>query len=143
MKPARAQARAGPPWTAAMTTAILAAVTQRLREFCLRLPEAGEAEAWVDATFWVRGKIFAMTKFGDGRISVWCKAPPGSPRVLVGAEPETFFVPPYVGSKGWVGMRLDDEPDWNDVSALVGRSYRLIAPKRLAARATGTGREAE
>jgi predicted DNA-binding protein (MmcQ/YjbR family) len=118
----------------------LAVITQRLRDICLGLPEAGEVEAWGDVTFRVGGKIFAMIKTGDGRISVWCKAPPGSQQVLVGAEPETFFVPPYVGSKGWVGMRLDRDPDWNEVEALAGRSYRLIAPKRLAARLTETGR---
>jgi predicted DNA-binding protein (MmcQ/YjbR family) len=53
--------------------------------------------------------------------------------VLVGADSERFFVPPYVGHKGWVGMRLDRNPNWDEVAALVRRSYRLIAPKRLAA----------
>jgi predicted DNA-binding protein (MmcQ/YjbR family) len=51
--------------------------------------------------------------------------------VLVGADPERFFVPPYVGHRGWVGMRLDRRPDWNEVAELVRRSYRLTAPKRL------------
>ena len=92
-----------------------------------------EVETWGDPTFRVRGKIFAMEKRGDGRISVWCKAPPGSQMVLVGADPDRFFVPPYVGPKGWIGMRLDRNPDWKEVAALVTRSYRLIAPKRLVA----------
>ncbi len=104
----------------------------RLRAICLALPEAEEKEAWGDPTFRVRNKIFAMEKRGDGRVSVWCKAPPGSQMVLVGADPERFFVPPYVGSKGWVGVRLDTHPDWDEVAAIVRRSYRLIAPKRLA-----------
>jgi len=117
----------------------LASVTERLRAACLSLPEAEEKEAWGDATFRVRDKIFAMVKTGDGRISVWCKAPPGSQQVLVGADPETFFVPPYVGPKGWVGMRLDSQPDWKEVSALVTRSYRLIAPKRLATQVAAKG----
>ena len=117
----------------------LAFITERLRVACLALPEAEEKEAWGDATFRVRDKIFAMVKTGDGRISVWCKAPPGSQQVLVGADPETFFVPPYVGPKGWVGMRLDNQPDWKEVSALVIRSYRLIAPKRLAAQVAAMG----
>jgi len=80
----------------------------------------------------VRDKIFAIEKRGDGRISVWCKAPPGSQEVLVGADPDRFFVPPYVGDKGWISMRLDNGPDWADVAALVKRSYCLISPKRLA-----------
>jgi hypothetical protein len=105
----------------------------RLRAICLGFPEAVEKEAWGDPTFRVRGKIFAMEKRGDGRVSLWCKAPPGSQVVLVGADPEPFFVPPYVGHKGWVGVRLDSSPDWEEVAALVKRSYRLIAPKRLAA----------
>ena len=108
-------------------------LTDRLRAICLALPEAAEKQAWGDPTFRVRDRIFAMEKRGDGRVSVWCKAPPGSQEVLVGADPDTFFVPPYVGHKGWVGMRLDREPDWAEVAALVRRSYRLTAPKRLAA----------
>jgi predicted DNA-binding protein (MmcQ/YjbR family) len=106
---------------------------ERLRAICLALPGVVEKEAWGDPTFRVRDKIFAMEKRGDGRVSVWCKAPPGSQEVLVGADSERFFVPPYVGHKGWVGMRLDCEPDWDEVALLVRRSYRLIAPKRLAA----------
>lgn len=114
-----------------------------LRALCLALPEAEEKEAWGDPTFRIRDKIFAMEKRGDGRISVWCKAPPGSQHVLVNADPERFFVPPYVGHKGWVGMRLDNGPDWDEVAALVRRSYCLIAPKRLARQAeheTGDGK---
>jgi predicted DNA-binding protein (MmcQ/YjbR family) len=107
--------------------------TSRLRDLCLALPEAVEQETWDVPTFRVRGKIFAMATDGDGRISLWCKAPPGSQMVLVGADPERFFVPPYVGHKGWIGMRLDKRPDWGEVATIVRRSYRLIAPKRLAA----------
>ena len=111
--------------------------TERLRLVCLALPETAEKEAWGDATFRVRDRIFAMVKTGDGRVSVWVKAPEGSQQVLVGADPETFFVPPYVGPKGWVGMRLDRKPDWDEVKMLVVRSYRLVAPKRLAALTEG------
>ncbi len=107
---------------------------ERLRAICLAFPEAEEKEAWGDPTFRVRDKIFAMEKRGDGRISVWCKAPEGSQMVLVGADPERFFVPPYVGHKGWVGVRLDNQPDWGEVEKVVKRSYMLIAPKKLAAK---------
>jgi len=106
----------------------------RLRAICLALPEAAEKETWGDPTFRVRDRIFALVRHGDGRLSFWCKAPEGSQMVLVGADPDRFFVPPYVGHKGWVGVRLDPEPDWAEVAALVRRSYRLIAPKRLSAR---------
>lgn len=107
--------------------------TTRLRAICLALPEASEKEAWGDPTFRVRDKIFAMEKRGNGRMSLWCKAPEGSQMVLVGADPDRFFVPPYVGYKGWIGMRLDRKPDWNEVAVVVRRSYRLIAPRTLAA----------
>src|SRR5581483_6122256 len=105
----------------------------RLRKICIALPEATEQEAWGDPTYRVRGKIFAMEKRGDGRLSVWFKAPEGSQAVLIGADADTFFRPPYVGHKGWVGMRLDRKPDWNEVAELIARSYRMTAPKKLAA----------
>lgn len=105
---------------------------EQLRAICLKLPDAHEKEAWGDPTFRVKDKIFAMAKFGDGRTSVWCKAPEGSQAMLVEADPNTFFVPPYVGAKGWVGMRLDAAPDWAEVEKLVRRSYIMIAPGRLA-----------
>jgi predicted DNA-binding protein (MmcQ/YjbR family) len=108
-------------------------ITARLRRVCLALPEAAEKEAWGDPTFRVRDKIFAMEKRGDGRVSLWAKAPPGAQEHLVTADPERFFVPPYVGHKGWIGMRLDAGPDWDEVAEVVRRSYRLIAPKRLVA----------
>ena len=105
----------------------------RLRTLCLSLPEAAEKEAWGDPTFRIRDKIFAMVKRGDGRLSVWYKAPEGAQEILIEAAPAQFFRPPYVGPKGWVGMRLDDNPDWSEVAAQIERSYRLIAPKRVAA----------
>jgi predicted DNA-binding protein (MmcQ/YjbR family) len=109
---------------------------ERLRAICLALPEAVEVAMKRGPTYRVNDKIFAMDRRGDGRVSVWCKAPTGSQAILVGADAKRFFVPPYVGPKGWVGMRLDDAPDWDEVAALIRRSYRLIAPKRLAARVT-------
>jgi predicted DNA-binding protein (MmcQ/YjbR family) len=105
----------------------------RLRAVCLALPEASEQQTWGDPTWRVRGRIFAMEKRGDGRVSVWLKAPPGAQDVLVAADPARFFVPPYVGPKGWIGLRLDADPDWTEVTALVRQSFRLVAPKRLAA----------
>jgi predicted DNA-binding protein (MmcQ/YjbR family) len=104
----------------------------RLRAICLPLPEAVEKQAWGDPTWRVRDRIFAMLKRGDGRPSVWLKAPDGAQEVLVGADPDRFFRPPYVGHKGWVGIRVDDDPDWDEVARQVRRSYRLTAPKRLA-----------
>jgi predicted DNA-binding protein (MmcQ/YjbR family) len=82
----------------------------------------------------VRDRMFAMMATGDGRVSFWCKALPGAQDVLVGGDPEHFFVPPYVGHKGWIGVRLDvDGVNWGLVAELVRDSYVLTAPKRLAA----------
>ena len=109
---------------------------ERLRQMCLALPETSEKEAWGDPTWRVRDRIFAMHKgnFEGGRPSVWFKAAHGEQAVLVGADPRRFFVPPYVGSKGWVGAYLDGaRVDWDELAELVEDSYRLIAPKRLVA----------
>src|SRR4051812_35458397 len=90
----------------------------RLRAICLALPEATELETWGDPTFRVRGKIFAMPKRGDGRFSLWCKAPAGAQQMLIAADPSRFFSPPYVGHKGWIGIRLDVEVDWDELTDL-------------------------
>ena len=110
----------------------------RLRKLCLALPEAHEVEAWGEPTFRVRNKLFAMyaapnNHHGGGRVSVWCKEAPGNQALMVRAEPERYFVPPYVGPSGWVGVWLDRHPDWSEVNELMRDSYRLVAPKKLAA----------
>jgi hypothetical protein len=110
----------------------------RLRKLCLALPEAHEVEAWGEPTFRVRNKLFAMyaapnNHHGGGRAAVWCKAAPGNQALMVRAEPERYFVPPYVGPSGWVGVWLDRNPDWSEVNDLMRDSYRLVAPKKLAA----------
>jgi len=109
---------------------------ERLRALCLGLPEATEKEAWGDPTWRIRDKMFAAQKgnFDGGRPSLWMKAPPGEQALLVQAHPETCFVPPYVGHKGWIGVYLDGaDLDWPWLAHLVRVSYRLVAPKRLAA----------
>ncbi len=106
----------------------------RLRAVCLALPDAVEAGGVGDPSFKVRGKIFAMQHGHEGRPSLWCKAPRGVQQILVGGAPERFFVPPYVGHHGWVGVWLDVELDWEEVADTVEESYRLTAPKRLVSR---------
>ncbi len=104
---------------------------QRLREICLALPEAQEVEAWGDPTYRVRNKIFAMEK-GAGT-EVWFKGELGAQEALVATDPDCFFIPPYVGDKGWIGARLEAVTDWDELGELIETSYRLIAPKRLSA----------
>jgi len=104
----------------------------RLREICLALPAAEERETWECPTFRVRDKIYAMyVEDEDDRPAFWAKAPPGNQTHLVEADPERFFVPPYVGSKGWIGMQLDRRVAWHEVAIVVERSYRMTAPKKL------------
>ncbi|MCL4866999.1 MAG: MmcQ/YjbR family DNA-binding protein [Gemmatimonadales bacterium] len=115
----------------------------RLRTACLRLPEAHEVEAWGAPTFRVRNKLFAMyarpdSHHGGGRPAVWCKAAPGNQSIMVQAEPDRFFVPPYVGPSGWVGVWLDRRVRWSLVADLLADSYRLVAPRRLLQRLDST-----
>ena len=108
----------------------------RVREICLALPEAIEKEAWGGPTFRVK-KMFAMfvdNHHGDGRVALWIKSTAEDQDVLVDNEPERFFVPPYMGASGWVGVRLEKgRVDWGVVEELVEDGYRLVAPKKLAA----------
>ncbi len=111
----------------------------RLRRLCLAFPEAQEVEAWGAPTFRVRNKLFAMyaasgTHHGAGRPAVWCKAATGNQSLMVHAAPKRFFVPPYMGPSGWVGIWLDEAVGWAEVGELLRDSYLLVAPKKVAAR---------
>jgi hypothetical protein len=111
----------------------------KLRKLSLALPEAHEVEAWGAPTFRVKNKLFAMyaaanNHHGDGRESVWVKAAPGNQEIMIRHAPKKFFVPPYVGPSGWVGIYLDKAVEWPEVDELLRDSYRLVAPKKLIAR---------
>ncbi|MDP9247569.1 MAG: MmcQ/YjbR family DNA-binding protein [Candidatus Dormibacteraeota bacterium] len=102
---------------------------------CLGLPEA-TVEGEQHLRFQVRGRTFAYflhDHHGDGRVALNCKVPIGDLEALVGSEPERFFVPAYLGARGWIGVRLDlPRVDWKEVEKFVRVSYRLVAPRRLA-----------
>jgi predicted DNA-binding protein (MmcQ/YjbR family) len=108
----------------------------RLTEVCLALPEATRRDMGQHAAFLVRKKTFAYylcNHHGDGIVAVTCKVPLGENMDLVAMDPEKFYLPAYIGPKGWVGLRLDrGDIDWDEVAQLVDGSYRLNAPKRLA-----------
>ena len=112
-------------------------ILEKLRAICLAFPEAVEAGGVGDPTFKVRDKIFAMRHLVQERTSLWCKAPLGLQEGLVSADPERFFVPPYVGHRGWIGLWLDADVDWDHLAELVNQSYRMTAPKRLIAQING------
>ena len=105
----------------------------RVRKVCLALPGAEEKEAWGAPTFRVKKKMFASyanNHHGDGRIAIWCNATPADQDFLVRTHPKSCFVPPYVGPRGWVGVRVDGKPDWDFVADVVAAAYRLTAGKR-------------
>jgi predicted DNA-binding protein (MmcQ/YjbR family) len=104
------------------------AVLARIRKICLALPGATEKEAWGAPTFRA-GKMFAMfvdDHHGDGRLAVWCKAEARSRDALVASDPEHFFVPPYVGPSGWLGIRLDRGLDWEVIEGLLNEAHQLV-----------------
>ncbi|MGQ0847103.1 MAG: MmcQ/YjbR family DNA-binding protein [Sporichthyaceae bacterium] len=112
-------------------------VLERLRGICLALPEVSERLSHGEPTWFVREKRTVAT-FDDhhhnaDRVAFWCPAPPGVQQELVAASPEKFFVPPYVGPSGWLGVRLDVDVDWAEVEEIVRDAYRKVAPKKLVA----------
>jgi hypothetical protein len=111
---------------------LLVAIGARLRAICLALPEATGELMRRGPSYRVANKIFALERPRDGGLALWCKVPQGSLEMLLAAEPARFFIPPYFGAKGWIGVGLDAAADWREIEAFARRSYRLVAPKRLA-----------
>jgi predicted DNA-binding protein (MmcQ/YjbR family) len=110
---------------------------ERVKKICLALPEAICETHGDHASFLVRKKTFTYylkNHHGDGIVAVNCKVLPGDNAALVNAHPQRFYMPAYIASRGWVGLRLDTgKVDWEEVRDLVEGSYQLVAPKKLAA----------
>jgi hypothetical protein len=108
---------------------------ETIRELCLGLPETSERLSHGAPSFFVRGKrcfVMVLTNHhGDGRFALWCAAGEGVQALLVEADPERFFVPPYVGHRGWLGVRLDRGLDWNELAGIVEDAYAEVAPAKL------------
>jgi hypothetical protein len=110
----------------------------RLRPICLALPEVTERLSHGAPTWFVRDKKSFVTLWADGHHAdefphLWVAGLAGAQQELTAAEPERFFRPPYVGGRGWIGVRLDGDPDWAEVAELCQDAYRAVAPARLAA----------
>lgn len=107
----------------------------RIRALCLALPETTERLSHGQPTFFVRGKrSFLMVldnHHGDGRFALWCAAGDGVQEMLVDADPERFFRPPYVGHRGWLGVRLDRGLHWDELAGIVEDAYAEVAPPKL------------
>lgn len=110
-------------------------VLMRLRAHCTALPEVEERLSHGSPAFFVRGKktfvMFVDDHHGDGILGFWCAAPLGVQGELVDAEPQRFFIPPYVGHRGWLGVRLDVDVDWGEIGDIVTDAYCQVAPKVL------------
>jgi len=109
---------------------------ETLRQLCLALPETTERLSHGEPTWFVRGKktfVMYANHHHDDRLGFWCAAPDGAQEALVGSDPERFFVPPYVGHRGWLGVRLDVPVDWDQIADLVTDAYRVVAPRKLVA----------
>ena len=115
----------------------------RVRAACLALPETSERLSHGSPTFFIKGKttfvMYLDDHHGDGRLALWVAAPPGVQGQLVGEEPERFFIPPYVGHRGWLGVRLDRKPDWDEIGEIIVEAYRTVAPRKLVAQLDDQG----
>jgi hypothetical protein len=116
---------------------VAASIEDRVRAICTSLPEVTEKLSHGAPSFFVR-KQFVML-WPDGHHDhdfphLWCAAPAGAQSELVRTEPDRFFRPPYVGHRGWLGVRLDGDIDWDELTAVCTDAYRTVAPKKLVAR---------
>ena len=114
---------------------------EHVRRICLALPEVTERLSHGAPTWFVRDKKTVATVWddhhGDGRLALICAAPPGVQQQLVDEEPARFYVPPYVGGRGWIGVRLDVKVDWKEIREIVADAYRCVAPAKLVAQLDG------
>ena len=109
---------------------------EKVRKTVGAWPEVDERISHGQPTFWGGKKTFARfvdDHHGDGIVGLWIKSDPETRADLIEADPEVFFVPPYVGPSGWMGIRLDREVEWGLVSSLLEEAYRSVAPKRALA----------
>lgn len=108
---------------------------EAVRRVALAFPEVTERVSHGAPCFFVRDKktlcYFHDDHHGDGRLCIWVPAPTGVQDELVRLEPDRFFVPPYVGHRGWIGVNLDVDPDWHEIHGILEDAYRLVAPKTL------------
>ncbi|MDF2733994.1 MAG: hypothetical protein K0S97_617 [Chloroflexota bacterium] len=108
---------------------------ERIRAICVALPEVTERDSHGEATWFVGKRVFVTSadRHHDDRRAVWIAASDGVQESLVELAPDRFFRPPYVGSRGWLGVYLDVPVDWDELAAQIVDAYRLIAPRGLAA----------
>jgi hypothetical protein len=107
----------------------------QLRGICCALPEVTERPSHGTPTWFYRDKRAFVQLWPDGHHDndfphLWCAAPEGGQQALIAARPDQFFRPPYVGHRGWIGVRLDRDPDWAEIAELCAEAYGCVTPKR-------------
>ena len=109
------------------------ALIERVRKIALALPDTTEKLSHGEPTFFVHGRVFVSidnNHHGSGHVAIWCNAPSGAQESLVAADPKHFFRPSYVGTKGWLGVRLDSGLDWAVISDLLKQAHATTATPR-------------
>jgi len=110
---------------------------ERVRKICLAMPETMEKLSHGEPTWFARNRVFVTLSnnhHNDGNVAIVCNAPEGAQEALVEAEPEHFYRPPYVGSAGWIGVRLDTGLDWKVIASLIVQAHEVTSAKRKRAR---------
>lgn len=107
---------------------------ERIRALSLSLPGTSERLSHGAPTFFIQEKrsfvMYQNNHHGDGRIALWCASEPDVRNMLVETDPQLYFVPPYVGHHGWIGVRLDRDAAWNEIASVILAAYKLRAPKK-------------
>jgi hypothetical protein len=110
-------------------------ILRRVRHLCLALPETSERVSHGQPTFFVGGKtafvMYMDNHHNDGRLALWCAASPEIQQMLIRSSSERYFFPPYVGYRGWVGVRLDRDLAWGDIAGLIEDAFLTVAPPKL------------
>ena len=108
---------------------------RHVRKICLGLPETNERLSHGAPTFFIRDKktfvMFLNNHHDDGRLALWCAAPSGMQQTLFASSPKHYFVPPYVGHRGWIGVRLDKGIGWDEVAGVIEDAFVTVAPKTV------------
>lgn len=131
----RAIIRRAPASPASYPRALVASQLARVRALCRQLPGVVERPSHGSPAFLIDGKhvlaYFLDNHHGDGRLALWCAAPDGAQAMLVDNNPDGYFVPPYVGHRGWLGVRLDRGLHWDELDGIAEDAYAVVAPPRL------------
>jgi hypothetical protein len=112
--------------------ALAVAQLAKVRAFCLALPDVTEKPSHHAPTFFVNKRVFVYfvdNHHGDGRLALWCAAPDGAQGMLVDNNADHYFVPAYVGCYGWVGVRLDRDAAWSEITSVIESAHQFIVEK--------------